>query len=355
MNRTKIIIIVGVVALVICMLLIGLLRVAGYRGWPTSEAAAIEDTIRGYVTTFNAEDFDKCLTYFADYGDKEDALAFLSFIRSLSGPLELREIKDIAIFPPDQPGNSQTATATVIFIITGEEGIDQIRLKEINGKWKIIWEQQGAPGEAVTVEDTITGYLEAYNAEDFDTCLNYLPSSIDRQVTLDSLSWLRGYVGEVNLQWADLSVSDQTATALLYVAALGNSDMDLTMHLEKENDFWKIVQSRGSFLPTLTPTQGFMSGTVDIAPELQGVLQIKHSFWFEADGILWHWYYIKNIGDQAVRLSIELQAYNAEGRVFELGGFGDTVEPEWPFAGCAGSEAEDIRTATHYKIIVKSM
>ena len=89
--------------LLVCLLVVGLLLMASCGGGYSREATdatAIEDTIRGYFTTFNAEDFDKCLTYFTDYEDKEDALAFLSFIRSLSVPLELREIKDIAIFPP---------------------------------------------------------------------------------------------------------------------------------------------------------------------------------------------------------------------------------------------------------------
>jgi ketosteroid isomerase-like protein len=111
----------------------------------------IEDTIRGYIAAYNAEDFTTCLTYFTDYGDEEDALAFLSFIRNLSGPLELREIKDITIFPPlappavyppNVPRIGQTATATVVFTIGGVEGTDQLQLKEVNDKWKIVWEQE---------------------------------------------------------------------------------------------------------------------------------------------------------------------------------------------------------------------
>jgi hypothetical protein len=124
------------------VLLTATLLMACGRDMSKDEAATIEDTIRGYVVTFNAENFDKCLTYFTDYEDKEDALVFLSFIRSLSGPLELLEIKDIVIFPPAVPGSSHTATATVTFTITGEESTDQIQLKKVNDQWKIVWEQE---------------------------------------------------------------------------------------------------------------------------------------------------------------------------------------------------------------------
>lgn len=125
------------------LLALTLLLVASCEREVTDEAA-IENTIRGYVETFNAEDFDKCLTYFTDYEDKEDALAFLSFTRSLSGPLELREVKDITIVPVAVPGGSRTATATVTFTMLGEESTDLMQLKEVDGLWKIIWEQGGS-------------------------------------------------------------------------------------------------------------------------------------------------------------------------------------------------------------------
>ena len=50
------------------------------------QARAIETTITGYVTTHNEGDFAQCLSYFTDYEDEDDALAFMSFMRSLSGP-----------------------------------------------------------------------------------------------------------------------------------------------------------------------------------------------------------------------------------------------------------------------------
>jgi hypothetical protein len=95
--------------------------------------ADIENTIKGYITTFNAGDFTRCLTYFTDYGDEEDALAFLQFMRGMSGELKLREIKDISISGPT------TATATVVFTIAGEESTDQMQLRKVDDQWKIVW------------------------------------------------------------------------------------------------------------------------------------------------------------------------------------------------------------------------
>jgi hypothetical protein len=134
--------------LLVCLLVIGLLLTASCAGGSSREATAIEDTIRGYVTTFNAGDFTQCLTYFTDYGDEGDALAFLSYMSDISGPLELREVKDIVIFPVAVPGGSRTATATATFAILGEEGTDQPQLKEVDGHWKIVWEQGGVTWEA---------------------------------------------------------------------------------------------------------------------------------------------------------------------------------------------------------------
>ncbi len=182
--------------LFICLLVIGLSLMTSCGGGTNREARAAEDTIRGYATTFDAGDFAQCLTYFTDYEDEEDALAFLSYMRSLSGPLELREIKDIAIFPPAVPGSGQTATATVTFTITGEESTDQIRLKKVNGKWKIIWEQEGATGESAAIEETIRDYFAAYNAEDFARCLTYLTDFGDEQAAQASLSLMETSSGE---------------------------------------------------------------------------------------------------------------------------------------------------------------
>ena len=101
-------------------------------GEGVNDERAIEDTIEGYVETYNSQDFVQCLTYFSDYGNEADALAFLAYMRSISGELELVEVKDILI-------SYTTASATVVFIIAGEESTDQMQLRHVNSKWKIVW------------------------------------------------------------------------------------------------------------------------------------------------------------------------------------------------------------------------
>jgi len=144
-------------------MIVGLLSIVSCGGGKADDTAVIEDTIGGYVTTFNAEDFIQCLTYFTDYEDKEDALAFLSFMRSLSGKLELKKIEDIAISPPAVLRSGQTATASVTFTITGEESTDQMQLKKVDGLWKIIWEQ----------EQSVGAYQLTHSSEDAEYILNW--------------------------------------------------------------------------------------------------------------------------------------------------------------------------------------
>ena len=101
-------------------------------GEGVNDERAIEDTIEGYVETYNSQDFVQCLTYFSDYGNEADALAFLAYMRSISSELELVEVKDILV-------SYTTASATVVFIISGEESTDQMQLRQVNSKWKIVW------------------------------------------------------------------------------------------------------------------------------------------------------------------------------------------------------------------------
>jgi len=119
--------------LVIWLLLVALgMSCGGGGGESNGDSAAIEDTIRGYVETYNARDYVQCLTYFTDYGDEDEALASLEFFRGLSGELGFQEIIDIDI-------SGRTAMVTVAFTIGGEEGTDQMELKKVDGRWKTVW------------------------------------------------------------------------------------------------------------------------------------------------------------------------------------------------------------------------
>jgi len=114
--------------------LVGCLLAACGGGAATGDRAAIEDTITGYVQTYNARDYSQCLTYFTGYGDTNEALASLEFFRGMSGELKFREISEMAV-------TGSTATVTVVFAIGGDEGTDEMRLENVGGQWKILWEQ----------------------------------------------------------------------------------------------------------------------------------------------------------------------------------------------------------------------
>lgn len=240
--------------------------VLGFSIWFCTERQTsnpLEDTVKGYLTAYNAEDFTTCLTYFTDYGDEEEALAFLSYMRNLSGPLEFRETKGIAIIPPVAPGSGQTATVTVVFTIGGEEGTDQLQLKEVNGKWKIIWEQEATTGESAAIEDA----------------------------------------GEV-----------------------------------------------AAILP----------GSVEIAPEFQGTLQVEHRLWMGEDGQLRVTYLVRNIGDPPTTHLVAIcEIYNAEGELLIY------LNPSGILGPGEGMGVRDlwnpqdhtdipIQSAAYYKIVVKS-
>jgi len=68
-------------------------------------------------------------------------------MRGLSGELVLKEIKDIEIHPVAVPRGSRTATASVTFTFIDEDGTDQMQLKEVDGSWKIVWEQAQTMGD----------------------------------------------------------------------------------------------------------------------------------------------------------------------------------------------------------------
>lgn len=129
--------------LVLAIALVGVLVACG---GDAADRAAIEDTIRGYIASYNASNFDETLTYFTGYDDGQDALSFLAFVRPLSGELTLVDFdrEAIAFVAPAVPGGA-TAKVPVEFIIQGDRGSQMLNLKKEEGKWKILWEQESLP------------------------------------------------------------------------------------------------------------------------------------------------------------------------------------------------------------------
>jgi hypothetical protein len=153
------------VKMILAISIVAAMALAGCGGGDgDSEVAAIEDTIEGYVKTYNAGDFDQCLTYFTGYGDAEEARAFLSFMRNVSGELELRQVKETVIAPPAVPGGSRTATVTVVFRVAGDDATDQMQLREVDGQWKLAWEEGSDTAYRLTHSATDVEYILSWDA-----------------------------------------------------------------------------------------------------------------------------------------------------------------------------------------------
>jgi len=105
-------------------------------GNSVNDKAAIEDTIRGYVSTFNNYHFEKTLDYFTGYGNHDDAIAYLAYLRDLSGELILVNFTQDSIAIT---GN--TARVPVEFIIMGEQSSQWLYLQKESDGWRILWNQ----------------------------------------------------------------------------------------------------------------------------------------------------------------------------------------------------------------------
>ena len=123
--------------LVAVLLTIGLLVSCG-GGNTIQDKEKIGDVIRNYVASYNASNFEETVSYFTGYADRQDAMDYLAFLKSMSGNLTLVNFDrdSVAII-----GN--TARVPVDFIIMGELSSQWINLKKenSNSNWKILWEQ----------------------------------------------------------------------------------------------------------------------------------------------------------------------------------------------------------------------
>jgi len=212
-----------------------------------------------------------------------------------------------------------------------------------------------ANDERAAIEDTIRGYVRTFNAGDFTQCLTYFIDYGDEAEALASLSWMRGFLGEITLQGIDdIAISGETATALVTSLIWGEPDTD-QMHFKKENGVWKIVWAQDTSPPPSIPTEECLPGTVTVAPELQGIVQVEHCLWLEEDGEFYVWYQVWNIGAQTVCPYISLYAYDAGGQEYHLESLGGIVGPGSCMGCCdGGGWPVGLLTVTHYKIIVES-
>ena len=283
-------------------------------GKESGDRAAIGDTIKGYISSYNASNFEECITYFTDYGDKEDAISELTFFRSLSGELGYRKVKDIVI-------SGQTATVSVVFTIGGEEGTDMMQLRKVDGKWKIIWEQETISEDAAAMRDTVVGYLAAYNAGDFAGCLPYLTGFGDAQEAKDSLSLIKEHIETITFtEMGMVGIAGTGDVAEGFVTySFWSSEVYKYTYFRKEAGVWKIEWGQGF---TMDTAKRLIPVTVEIPTDLSGVLEAK-CVGFERDDGVWAWawcaWQVRNTGAQTLRFEYTIGLYDKDGSSIEGG------------------------------------
>ncbi len=100
-------------------------------GCGKSESAAIKDWINGFVTAYNADDFEKCTDYLVGVDDlnKLGVVAALTASRLVTGEIEVDSIENISV-------NGSTATVTVKVTVMSIEQTKELSLSKVDGMWK---------------------------------------------------------------------------------------------------------------------------------------------------------------------------------------------------------------------------
>ena len=94
-----------------------------------SAEGAVEDVIRSCWDAYNADDFDKCASYYTGDSSAEEMSSSLAMAKSFTGEVEIGTVGDITI-------NGDEATATM----GGDSDTDTINLVKVDGDWKIVWD-----------------------------------------------------------------------------------------------------------------------------------------------------------------------------------------------------------------------
>jgi hypothetical protein len=124
------------ITLVLVLLFIVSLFVSCSGGNNIQDKEKISDVIRNYVASYNASNFEETISYFTGYSDRQDAIDYLTFLKSMSGNLTLVNFNRDSVAVT---GN--TARVPVEFIIMGEQSSQWINLVKENGSWKMLWTQ----------------------------------------------------------------------------------------------------------------------------------------------------------------------------------------------------------------------
>ncbi len=97
-----------------------------------SDEEAVEDAITGMISAYNAEDYDKCLTYLVGINseNKETIKASLAWAHGFIGDITVEKIENVTV-------NGSSATAKVTFKMGEETDSSQMTLTKVDGKWKM--------------------------------------------------------------------------------------------------------------------------------------------------------------------------------------------------------------------------
>ena len=101
-------------------------------GCAKSESAAVEDSITGFVSAYNTQDYDQCLTYLLGITDenKDTIKTALVAYHGFAGDFEVTKIENITV-------DESTATATVTFTIKGQAQTKVMTLNKVDDSWKM--------------------------------------------------------------------------------------------------------------------------------------------------------------------------------------------------------------------------
>jgi hypothetical protein len=101
-------------------------------GCAKNESADVKDSITGFVSAYNAGDYDQCLTYLLGITDenKDTIKTALAAYHGLAGDFEVNKIENVTV-------NESTATATITFTIQGQTQTKEMTLNKVDNTWKM--------------------------------------------------------------------------------------------------------------------------------------------------------------------------------------------------------------------------
>ncbi|OGO02196.1 MAG: hypothetical protein A2Y59_00330 [Chloroflexi bacterium RBG_13_52_14] len=115
-----------------------------------------------------------------------------------------------------------------------------------------------AKSDTAVIEDTITVYFNAWNAQNYDELESYIPgiselSEQEKAAITSQIKTAREMMGEITFQKIEnIVISDSTATANVTIT-IGNMTSTGGFTFMKEDGIWKILPPREATQPGSPP------------------------------------------------------------------------------------------------------